>query len=413
MLLLKYPSTPPQHPPRTFVDDALYLRNNLNPAGGAKLNEKYSERQLTPQQSLPVQTVSEDLISSHEQKVLRARSQFPLPSRFLQQQGGVEALFHGAARGVFERGEKLGINQAVRDAVGEVRRNMQGLQSPKLNSGSKRYPNRQPRPHGDLSEASLKGSLSALQARNQQLAQMLDKAMADLRAVSVSTDEEKEVYLKAMDLAISRVDFVRVYLEDASIPMPQATDQPATANQDDIPTATSPRSSEEQQPSPRPRNANSAQLAQEPPSDPLIARAETHKGEGHGTDPKEDKPRSSDGAAGYEENGDIPKDADVSESPESETRRVPVPTRSSIAQSSFAWMLEPDDSSSNARSGSSFPKPTAPARSSAKRSNVRREKTAFLFGEGEDSNTEGVGLPSAADADEGYNLGSIRGRTEQ
>jgi hypothetical protein len=36
-------------------------------------------------------------------------------------------LFQGAAKGLLDRGEKLGINQAVRDAVGEAKKNVSGI----------------------------------------------------------------------------------------------------------------------------------------------------------------------------------------------------------------------------------------------------------------------------------------------
>jgi TBC1 domain family protein 5 len=73
-----------------------------------------------------------------------------------------------------------------------------------------------------------------MNARNQQLARMLDQAMADLRAVSLSKDGDKDQYIQAIDLAIAKVDFVKVYLEDSTMPLPPDSPQldPASPSAD-------------------------------------------------------------------------------------------------------------------------------------------------------------------------------------
>ncbi|EMR65410.1 putative tbc domain-containing protein [Eutypa lata UCREL1] len=67
--------------------------------------------------------------------------------------------------------------------------------------------------------------------------------------------------------------------------------------------------------------------------------------------------------------------------------QAPIPTRSTLAQSSFSWMLEPDESSSSsslqaaaasAPRGKGAPNSLHRKRPSA---NANRERTAFLFGE--------------------------------
>ncbi|RFU35752.1 hypothetical protein B7463_g624, partial [Scytalidium lignicola] len=379
MLLLKYPSTSPPHAPRTFVDDAIYLRDNLNATGGARLNNKYSERHLALQELIPDHLSSEDQLLSSTQKHSKTRS--PLSARFLQQQGGVEALFQGAAKGVFERGERLGINRAVREAVDEVKKKHAGVT-------------------GIEGKLDIQEKFKPATNRNGQLAKMLDNAMADLRAVSISTNEDKEVYLKAMDLAISRVDFVKVYLEDASIPLPMDIEQPATSKPDVVTMAPSPSSSQEHPPDPGLKISTSPS-SQHSLLDSLTASIETEE---HLENMTEDKLLPSD-VGQIKSSHDGPEQS--SQEPELPAQpKAPVPTRASIAQSSFAWMLEPNDSSNSSS-------PTPPFRSSAKRSNVRREKAAFLFGESEEDITKTARLPSPADADEGFNLGSIRGWKER
>jgi TBC1 domain family protein 5 len=218
MLLLKYPA-PTQPPgPQTFVDDAIYLRSNFSAAGGAKIISQYgAEPPLLPSpDSRPHTPLA--LPMSPRPRFSRQKSPLPSPVRFLQQQGGVEGLFRGAAKGVLERGERLGINQAVRDAVGEVRQNMQGLQVSRSNS------TRQEGARWSLDEGksvpSSKASISAMNTRNKQLARMLEQAMAELRTASISKEVDKDKCVEAMDIAIAKVDFVKIYLEDATMPLP-------------------------------------------------------------------------------------------------------------------------------------------------------------------------------------------------
>jgi TBC1 domain family protein 5 len=218
MLLLKYPVPAHPHGPQTFVDDAIFLRENFSAAGGAKVISKYgADSPLLPSsESRPVTPLGMPM--SPRQRFNRQKSPLPSPVRFLQQQGGVEGLFRGAAKGVLERGERLGINQAVRDAVGEVRQNMQGLQVSRNNS-MRREGTRWSLDEGK-SVPSSRALISTMNTRNKQLARMLDQAMRELRTVSVSKEVDTEKCAEAMDIAIAKVDFVKIYLEDATMPLP-------------------------------------------------------------------------------------------------------------------------------------------------------------------------------------------------
>jgi TBC1 domain family member 5 len=236
MLLLKYPSPEPPYGPQSFVDDVIYLRDNFSAAGGAKIIGKYGAK-TPPQQSSdlrPSTPLGEG--PSPKQKLSRTRSPLPSPSSFLQQQRGVEALFQGAARGVLDRGERLGINQAVRDAVGEVRKNVQGLQASRNNSTRSQTSEgmRWSLDEGKSVPSPSRATVAAMNARNQQLARMLDNAMTNLRDVSLSKEADKDKYVQAMDLAIAKVDFVKVYLEDSTMPLPPDSPQlgPASPSAD-------------------------------------------------------------------------------------------------------------------------------------------------------------------------------------
>lgn len=250
MLLLKYPSPTQPHEPRTFVDDAIYLRDNFSSAGGTTIITKYGAKapHFKSSDSRPSTPSSRGI--SPSQRLSRTKPPLPSPARYLQQQGGVEALFRGAAKGVLERGERLGINQAVRDAVGEVRQNMQGLQASRSNSARSIRPSDGTRWSLDdgRSIPTAKAAISAMNARNMQLARMLEGAMSDLRNISSNKESNKEKCVEAMDLAIAKVDFVRIYLEDATMPLP--SDSPPLGPS--TPSAESPKPQQNTLPQPPP-----------------------------------------------------------------------------------------------------------------------------------------------------------------
>jgi TBC1 domain family protein 5 len=408
MLLLKYPSPISPNGPQTFVDDAIFLRDNLNEAGGAKIISKYSGKAPpTPSTNSRPQTPLGQS-TSPTRNLYRTKSPLASPARFLQQQGGVEALIQGAAKGVFDRGERLGINQAVRNAVGEVKKNMQDLQASRSNSHSKGRPSGSMKWSLDEGKSVSTGQAVAVKMsdRNRQLARMLEQAMSDLRVVSVSPDGDKETYIAAIDLAIAKVDFVKVYLEDAAMPLPEEFSAVASTSTVLPDVFTEPSSHDPLDVRNPSAQVSSAVAATEPAAQKPSARFSTSK-------------ESSPISFKSENNtvAEVPVDSipfiTVAHSKtsrgESPVRpKAPVPTRSTIAQSSFSWMLEPDTSGSS----SSPPKPSSPFLKSSRKptSGPNREKAAFLFGEdgGE------VILPSVrpsplGDAEEGYNMKTMKG----
>jgi TBC1 domain family protein 5 len=414
MLLLKYPAPDSPNGPQTFVDDAIYLRDNFSAAGGAKIISKYGEKAppLASSDSRPSTPLGQAL--GHKRNISRTKSPLPSPARFLQQQGGVEALFQGAAKGVFDRGERLGFNKAVRDAVGEVKKNMQGLQTSRTNS-TKRRPSDGMRWSLDegRSVPSSRASVSAINARNKQLARMLDQAMTDLRAVSVSEDEEKDKYIKAMDLAIAKVEFVKVYLEDATMPLPEESSH--TQNPD--PSTTSPLPAD----TPPPPLQQPLQDTAAP--DPTAYASSDLEGgkavveavgkpfpANHSADVDESKAPAITAASVAIPSTNLQQiTVEPANEEESQHRpKAPVPTRSTIAQSSFSWMLEPDTPSASAMK-SSPPKSSPPFLKSTRRpvSGSGRDKAAFLFGEVDDFPSNIQSRPRIDT--ETFNLGTING----
>ncbi|KAL9571266.1 hypothetical protein ACKAV7_004604 [Fusarium commune] len=352
-LLLKYPPPSGAHGPHTFVDDALYLRDHLSPSGGSSLIMKYTGKMPTlssPPQTSRAGTPSFRGFNSFKHRGPGPRPQISSPSRFLQQQGGMEALFQGAAKGakgVYERGEKLGINQAVRDAMGEIKRNINEARSAP----------RSPQPQVNDQESAR--SLVALERRNQQLAAMLDETVDNLKAISASNLDDKAKSLELIEIAAAKVQFVKIYLDDSSMEVPALQSPPPEDSPQEVAVA------ETTIVQPEPVSVTSTEV-----DISALQISESKKA-----------PESESARPPSPDRMDIvAHDDGKSANSLAPARPAPVPTRSTLAQSSFSWMLEPDESGSSKASPASNKSP--PPQHKKKMSNsASREKNAFLFGE--------------------------------
>ncbi|KAK7941021.1 uncharacterized protein PG986_013408 [Apiospora aurea] len=375
-LLLKYP--PPEAPygPHTFIDDAVYLRNHLTPAGGSSLILKYTGKPPDSPKGFSQPSTPRSLGLGIRQNALGLRS--PLsPQRFIQQQGGVEALFQGAAKGVLERGEKLGINQAVRDALGEIRRNVSEAKT-SMKAGREIFS--EPGPNNTAMQA-----VATMDQRNKHLTSLLDETITTLKALATSNWDDKQKQSEALEIAAAKVQFVKIYLEDSTIALPEDEYFPPAQSQSgpeanpaspDPPTdavaAMVISTPDMVVDSPNPQHSN-----QTPDTASVSPAKDSMTSNGHSdvmdTDPLSSTSRTA-----------TPTQATVLQRPP-----APIPTRSSLAQSSFSWMLEPDQSASSKPDvfGSQKPKPSSstasPSGNHRKRpsANANRERTAFLFGE--------------------------------
>jgi TBC1 domain family protein 5 len=402
-MVLKYPSLGLQHGPSTIVGDALYLRGNFNEDGGSKIITQYSGRSPTPFLSSPR---FESL--SPGRKVNRKRSPLPSPARFLQQQGGVEALLQGAAKGVFERGEKLGINQAVRDAVGEMKKNMQGLAAPNATASRGTSDGNRWSLDEGRSVPFLRNTISSMELRNKQLALMLEEALGDLRRVVTSSTAESPAISDAIGLAIAKAQFVQVYLEDSTLPLPQPSPE---IMEPKVPGAFPMTSAVETPPKSKKDDLGLATNAKNTIKGKKMVRSSGNKSPIASSLPEPSKINPVPSTELAVPAGSLRADAEpnVPDRP-----RAPMPTRSSLAQSSFAWMLEPDDTSVSVTKPT-LPKSTSPFLSSSSRrplSGSTREKAAFLFGDDSndvDPNPRNDLTVVQNDPDEGFNLGNMRG----
>ncbi|KAL9102489.1 MAG: hypothetical protein Q9163_002354 [Psora crenata] len=219
-LLLRYPVPQPPHGPSTFVSDALYLRDNLLLDGGDHIISKYSHKspETTVTRKLP-KKVRRARVGDKE-GAQRAMAPSMPPSRLLlQEQGGIEHMIQEAAKGVYNRGEKWGVAKALRGAV-------QGLQSanasprPALERSHWSLDSGRIAPEGQSPD--LVAKIRALEERNKALAKMLETAMNEMwsRQNHVEANTSTDNGSDALSLAIVKVQFVQVYLENPSMPLP-------------------------------------------------------------------------------------------------------------------------------------------------------------------------------------------------
>ncbi|KAK2605142.1 hypothetical protein N8I77_008005 [Diaporthe amygdali] len=385
-LLLKYPAPEPPHGPHTFVDDALYLQDHYNAAGGSSIIMKYTGKTPSPiSEQSPSTPEAQFQGLSLRDRTRSTRSPLRSPARFIQQRG-VEALFQGAAKNVIERGEKLGINQAVRDAMGEIRKNMQDFQEARSKTADhSRSRSNTPR-HNNLANGTLispvddlRKTIAELEQRNTQLALLLDEAITGLKEVSASKlESDREKTLEGVELAAAKAQLVKVYLENPSLELPQDEPReddrapPQIVVDDHLPV---PAVAEDLSPA-------TANINNEASPSLMVAADEMM------VDPEvPGTPKTEATMEGVEHSS--PLSPTQPAPPPALLRPTAVPTRSTMAQSSFALMLEPDQSPSAASSSyspSSLPSSataTQHPHSSRKspRVSVSRDRNAFLFGE--------------------------------
>ncbi|EUC40297.1 hypothetical protein COCMIDRAFT_9807 [Bipolaris oryzae ATCC 44560] len=380
--LLRYPE--PANPPYTFIKDALYLRDHLTRQGGVEIITRYgkkapvfeSETIASPRDASP----SPSFASS------RTRNSLGSPRSFVSQQGaGIEALIQGAAKNVLDRGSQWGVGKALRDAVGEVKKNVEAYQSGVSSgnatprSGAREF--RKPalpaigsngRPSLErIHSAKSMSKIEELDRRNKNLAKMLEAAIGELwehhrerdEAQRANADDEKgKESIEALSLAIAKVQFVQVYLEDSSIPLPvdEATEQAATAQATATLASPTPPSATGSEQSPKVQPVTST--ASPRPTTPLVSVSSNPT------------PISSRPASPPVSTLSPPSKLASSLSPRS---------RPHLTSSSFSWMLGEDSASSNFASGT--------AHSTFSSDEKRRMKgKGFLFGDDDDDDSSSI-----------------------
>lgn len=215
-LLLRYPVPEQPSGPQSFAEDALYLRRHLTEEGGRHIILKYSANS----ESASIRSSNSrrgKRVASRQHRPRRSISPRISPGKFLQEHGGIEGIIQEAAKGVSNRGEKWGVSRALRGAY-------EGLQSagstPQRLGVAARWP-LNPSNVGTDEMANLTAKIQNLEQRNVGLAKLLEKAMEDLWIQQRELTEETPNHaIDALSLAIAKVQFVQVYLENPTMLLP-------------------------------------------------------------------------------------------------------------------------------------------------------------------------------------------------
>ncbi|KAG2165970.1 hypothetical protein VTO58DRAFT_108830 [Aureobasidium pullulans] len=344
--LLRYPALEYGKTPQEFVTNAVYLRNNFNHEGASTLVEKYSGRPLPQPTETPTSTL---------QPSMPGKLRMQMPGRA---SSNFEDILQGAAKGVLQRGEKWGINKAFRDAMDEVRKGVREIQAAQTPQAPPRHTRGLSRQSG-TSDRSTNPSLqlAMLEQRNTALSKMLKKAIDDLWAyheTAVGGKAGEEESLNGLSMAIAKVQFIQVYLDDATVPL-SAEEEAIEAGKEDV--------IEVKEVQPQIKEPASAHIDNKPAVEEAEPPADENAVEEQPKDHVEPTQQHKDAArANATKTTDIPLDF-----------HTPRPT---LAQSSFSWMLgqSPETSASNFAQA----KALAP-------SDIRRRSKGFLFGDEDDA----------------------------
>jgi TBC1 domain family member 5 len=326
------------------------MKENGNIAVGHRLIFKHTQRQPA---DAPTESGRSHTPIGHRRTKSPFRSSSP---------AAIESLLQDAARGVINRGEKWGLNQAVRDVVGEVRKNVRGLQSgqmsPPVRESLGRNASSQ-KGHQDAPStiaANVLRRINALEERNKQLASMLEGAVAELWIIHKELAENKPPNLKeesltTLSVGVAKVQFVQAFLEDMSLPLPEIAVQEAPKD-----SSTS-------------KNSKTHDEATEVPA-----------GRGKACDPPA-SPRVVDKDSSVTRSRSKPA---VTATATEKLSMSPSPTQDSVrprlTESSFSWMLGEDKNS-----GSSFARASPfPPNEKRSQASLDGQEKAFLFGKDND-----------------------------
>ncbi|KAA8912709.1 rab-GTPase-TBC domain-containing protein [Sphaerosporella brunnea] len=219
-LLLRYPAP---DSPVSLVEDAMYLRDNLSPDGGKYIIVKYSKRAPQIRQPRPP-----------AQKHRNTRRTMSPSMKPLFQPGQIESIVQDVAKNVLDRSEKWGVNRAVREAVVEVRKNVQGYQAQK----QQQLPPSTREEVLEKQNADLTKRLQALEERRRQLARILDTSLGVLSNDAMGPAEKED--------AMKRLTHVKDCLLDEQRPLDRDLLQPSSAASS--PTSKSRRTSNARKP---------------------------------------------------------------------------------------------------------------------------------------------------------------------
>jgi len=395
-LLLKYTLPDDGPTPQNLAIDAAALKASFTRATACDLIYKYTNREVASSPSLP--DPDSFALETPIPASLPFRRVTPsLPKNF-------ESMFQDAAKGFITRGEKWGINKAVRDRFEDIRRGVQDIHNMQTPSAPRRHSRTQSRSGVPGAMKRTDTRLAALQKRNESLAKMLkaatdqlwdyQKEAAETGAAASATNDEKESgdvvgrkgwdadKVKELGMAIARVQFVQVYLEDPTIPLAEEEEEQAVDERQPQPeVSTAPLQGDaDTKPSPAPPPAASASSAPEQRSEPPPSSA-AH------TIPAVVSPSTD------------PPTTEVNTRPQLHQNPTPStlalspgkPSRPTLAQSSFSWMLGQETSPTTSSRSPSASVPTSDFTTAglSAADAVKARGRGFLFGDGDDEDAAG------------------------
>ncbi|KAL4950080.1 rab-GTPase-TBC domain-containing protein [Aspergillus filifer] len=355
--LLRYPSPAP-HSPMTFVQDGLYLEQNPTPERGSFIISKYSGKPPGLSKLTDSQSQIRPSRKSHFRNDLLDSSSASSPSRSPARNSplSIEALLQDVSDGIQRRTEAWGVAKAVRGAVNEAKKNMQSMQSEQASrlarsadSATARSPD--PTPRESEATAQLKAKIESIYESNRRLAKTLSEAVNDIRSHLAKSETLDAEATKSVRQALTKVESVQTSLEKS--------DPASTANQ--------------------PPKAADTTNGAKPPVQPTLNSGKLSTSE------NERLPRSSiDSSAASTPTAKSPTGSDsgqrniLSPRPVNNARPLRNPTRPSLANSEFSWMLGGD------RHLSSFVSPASVPPEQTRHGESRAAgKQGALFGNGD------------------------------
>ena len=212
----------------------MYLRDNLNLDGGDHIISKYSSRapETTVTRKLPRKVkrarTAEQVAAQQALEAIQTTKTNPLRRR--KEQKGIDEIIQDTAKGLYTQGEKWGVNKALRGAVQSLQANHV---TPRRVLTRSRLSIDGTKPSSDQTSVELLKKIEFLERRNKGLAELLDKAMKELWTSNKANKTEKDSTEDKLSLAIAKVQFVQVYLENSSMALPThaETEQKGSKNE--------------------------------------------------------------------------------------------------------------------------------------------------------------------------------------
>lgn len=374
-LLLRYPSPEP-HSPVDFVRDSLILQQDLSAKGAASILSMYSRDipGLSRRQTADFSGTkkSRNTLSKRNQKTREPQSHAttgsstPGDSTERANQRGIDSLLQDVSGGLYRRTEGWGVAKAVRGAVGDARRNIQGMQSsassPALAPANSDGFKSTSAPRLSLAaNDGLKSRISSLESRNKSLAKQLGESLTRLRVHHESIKQHSDISAEELDSAFDTIQYVKSRLEDSAKPISDKSENNRSERSEGHPPAAAAA----------PERATMTTTTTTTTTTSSASASSLKSGDSTASVDKRERQDTAELRNARSNNTQSPH----TETP-LPTRPPPrAPPRAPLADSSFSWMLGDSGPEHSFMTCASAP----PER---KRESENRERPKYLFGDG-------------------------------